>query len=141
MRKQHGIIFQAPLCKGHNAEMSLSRFNCNNRVEWMWFCPHDDIEDNCDDEVAVTPPSTDEYSIPQAVLAAWGDEIPRSDCRAGISMECQCCCIKIEENEYCEACDHNLSLQVVRYESDNPESFDQARLHACPGGNCDWWTD
>lgn len=81
MRKQHGVTFQGPLCKGHNKEMTLARFDCNNRVEWLWFCPFDDVEVSCNDiEVAATPPGIDEYSVPQAALDAWGDEFPRVVC-------------------------------------------------------------
>lgn len=49
MRKQYGVIFQAPLCRGHNEEMSLSimgPFGDTFFVEW--YCPHEDVMESCE---------------------------------------------------------------------------------------------
>ncbi len=71
--KQHGVVFDAPLCREHGEPMQLSRFAVydgpNVRISYAWFCPHDSVEESCQ----VIDPTVD---VPAEVLAVYGDPSP-----------------------------------------------------------------
>ena len=70
MRKQHGHIFEAPLCDLHKEEMSLSRMSVNGRVDWQWYCPRDDIAETCQE-----PRDVSSGEVPDDIFKEWGDPV------------------------------------------------------------------
>ena len=72
-RRQHGVTFEAPRCRGHNEEMTLCRFAVwrgqETHVEYMWFCPRESVEECCEAEIPCGV-------VPRAVLDVYGDPEP-----------------------------------------------------------------
>lgn len=69
MKKQHGVVFEAPHCGQCGAELDLNRFAWGigwgqTKVQYVWYCPRPD----CTEERLAAP---DE--VPQAILDAYDD--------------------------------------------------------------------
>jgi hypothetical protein len=78
MKKQHGVVFQAPSCPQHGLEMQLHRMawwvGQSTHVEYMWACQLDSVETSCGVFDATW---TGELSVPLAVLNQYGDPGPK----------------------------------------------------------------
>ena len=59
--------------------MILSRFavwrGSDTYVDYVWYCPIEDIEAACDGETPAT--STGDYAVPAEILNAYGDPGPK----------------------------------------------------------------
>lgn len=67
MRKQHGVVFQAPICSLCGTELSLSRMAPNGPIHWEWYCPNEE----CNFEPRHVFPG----EVPTEVFSAWNDPI------------------------------------------------------------------
>lgn len=77
MRKQHGVVFEAPRCGAHGEEMTLCRFAVwrgqKTLVDYEWFCPRESVMESCG---SVPADVAGPYAVPQAVLDRYGDPGP-----------------------------------------------------------------